>query len=109
MDQQMVSIRIAEWVARNNNKYIYKVSDEGFKRIDRESWNADELDEATIQKLYDAHLPIKPFLPEKWKTIRPLVKLLYVGSDSWKVRWCDQYAKEFYSKVQNYVTFNDLD
>lgn len=95
----MVSVRIAEWITRNNPNDIYKVSDNGFKRIDRGAWNADELDEATIQKRYDAHLPTKPFLPIKWKLIRPLMKLLYVGSESWKVRWCEQYAHEITSRL----------
>ena len=56
MDQHMVSIRIAEWMERNNgHEFVYQVSDEGYKRVDRSSWDADKLNETTLQKHHDAH------------------------------------------------------
>ena len=109
MDQHLVSIRIAEWMERNNgDEFVYKVSDEGYDRVDRPSWDADKLNETTLQKRYDAHLPGRSFLPTQWAKIKPLVNLMYGGSDSWKSKWCDEYVQQFYAKVNNYITFTDL-
>jgi len=105
----MVSIRIAEWMNRNNgDEFVYKVSDEGYDRVDRIAWDADKLNETTLQKRYDAHIPLKAFVPAQWIKIKPLVNLMYGGSDSWKSKWCEEYVQQFYAKVKNYVTFTDL-
>ena len=108
MDQKMVSIRIAEWMDRNNDEeFVYKVSDQGFKRIDRISWDAERLNEDGIRKRYDTHLLINGYLPNQWKRMKPLIKLMYTGRESWKAKWCDQYAQSFYKKIKNNVSHSN--
>jgi len=106
MDQHMISIRIAEWMERNNgDELVYKVPDEGYSRVDRSTWNADilKLNETTLLKRHDAHMPLKPYLPARWKKIMPLINLMYGGRESWQSKWCDGYLKQFYAKVKNFV------
>ena len=99
MDQQMVSIRIAQWIERNNRStddpLVYKVSDKGFSRVDRISWDADKLNETSLKKRYDAHLPLKAFLPVRWVKIKPLVHLMHGGNESAVSQWCDEYVQQF--------------
>ena len=114
MDQEMVSIRIAEWMQRSNftniDQVAYKVSDQGFSRLDRPigpKWQADQLNETTFQRLYDAHMPLKSFLPSQWNKIKPLVSLMYGGSESFESQWCNEYVRKFYKRVKNKIMFTD--
>lgn len=107
MDQQMVSIRLAEWMDKHGNETTYRVSDRGFERLDRTGWDADKLVPENFTIRYDAHLPGKGFLPSQWKRILPLIYLMY-GKDSWQAKWCDEYTQQFLAKVENYVRFSDL-
>ena len=95
MDQHMVSIRISQWLERNGEDMVYKVSDKGFNRVDRRLWDADKLNETTLQKRYDAHLPLKAFLSARWIKIKPLIHLMYGGYESMKSKWCDEYVQKF--------------
>ncbi len=106
MDQRMISIRLVEWMAKHGNKSVYRVSDDGFSRLDRIAWNADQLLPKNFSLRYDAHLPEKMFLPNRWKrNIQPLIFLMY-GEHSWEARWCQSYFEEFSTKLTNYVKFD---
>ena len=109
MDQHMISIRIAEWIKRTNGaKFVYKVSDENYFRIDRSNWDVVRLNGTTLEKRYDAHLPKKSFLPIQWAKIKPLLYLMYGGNESMEVKWCEDYVKLFHTELRNYITFNDF-
>lgn len=107
MDQRGVSIRLAEWMDKYGNSSVYRVSDQGFGRVDRTGWDPDKLVPENFTLRFDAHLPGKGFLPVQWKKIVPLINLMY-GNTSWEARWCEEYSLEFLSKVNNFVRFGDL-
>lgn len=107
MDQRIVSIRLSEWIMKYGNSSVYRVSDNGFYRLDRLSWNADKLAPESFKVRFDAHLPEKGFLPVQWKRIQPLLTLMY-GKNSWQARWCDNYTKEFLTTVTNYLKFDQI-
>jgi hypothetical protein len=107
MDQRLVSVRLAEWMSLHGNSSVYRVSDYGFSRLDRLKWTANTLDPHTFKLQYDAHLPIKGFLPYQQQQIMPLIDLMY-GKNSWQAKWFDDYTKEFLYKLKNYVEFTLL-
>ena len=109
MDQRMTSIRLTEWMEKNGHSFsVYRVSDVGFSRLDRNEWNADILLPENFTLKFDAHLPVKIYLPVQWnRIVRPLLNLMY-GKDSWQTKWCEDYAREFSKKVTNYLNFASL-
>nr|CAH0108971.1 unnamed protein product [Daphnia galeata] len=108
MDQRMTSIRLTEWMEKNGQGSVYRVSDVGFSRLDRNEWNADILMPENFTHKFDAHLPVKIYLPVQWnRIVRPLLNLMY-GKDSWQTKWCEDYAREFSKKVTNYLNFASL-
>nr|CAH0110640.1 unnamed protein product [Daphnia galeata] len=108
MDQQMVSIRLSEWITMHGNSSIYRMSDKGFSRLDRNKWEVDKLNQENFKFRFDAHLPEKGFLPIEWKShIQPLIILMY-GENSWEHEWCEKYTKVFLSKMVNYLEFSQL-
>lgn len=101
MDQRMTSIRLTEWMEKHGEASVYRVSDKGFSRLDRNDWNADRMSPENFTLKFDAHLPVKIYLPVQWnRVIRPLLNLMY-GKDSWQTKWCEDYASEFSKKVTN--------
>ena len=109
LDQKMISIRIQEWMERyEKNQSVYRVSDVGFQRINRANWDGDVIDD--LHGYYDAHMPLKPFLPEQWEMIQPLVNLMYGGSNLVdKVDWIQDYVIQFQRAVKSYIHFNEPD
>ena len=106
LDQFLVSMRLSEWMEKHGNNSVYLVSDEGFSRVDRIAWDPEKLTSEAFKLKYDAHMPMKGFLPEQWRRIQPLVHLMY-GKDSWQAKWCDQYNLDFLAKVRNYLNFSN--
>jgi hypothetical protein len=108
MDQRMTSIRLTEWMEKHGEAAVYRVSDKGFSRLDRNDWNADRMSPENFTLKFDAHLPVKIYLPVQWnRIIRPLLNLMY-GKDSWQTKWCEDYASEFSKKVTNYINFANV-
>lgn len=106
LDQFLVSMRLSQWMEKHGNNSVYLVSDEGFSRVDRIAWDPEKLTPETFKLKFDAHMPMKGFLPEQWQRIRPLIHLMY-GKDSWQTKWCDQYNLDFLAKVRNYINFTN--
>jgi hypothetical protein len=73
MDQHIVSIRIAEWMENHPNRSVHRVSDSGFSRIDRPTWDADKLSPADFSLKFDTHLLLKGYLPSTHARIKPLI------------------------------------
>ncbi|KAI9563934.1 hypothetical protein GHT06_011402 [Daphnia sinensis] len=86
MDQRMTSIRLTEWMEKYGNSSVYRVSDDGFSRLDRNHWDAANMSQENFTLKFDTHLPVKIYLP-------------------WQAKWCDDYASEFLHKVTNYLSF----
>jgi hypothetical protein len=99
LDQHVVSVRIQHWMNNHGGQDVFMVSDEGFTRIDRLRWKSDidkcQADRGYFEKMYDAHLPLNPYLPDTWNLTRPLIHLMY-GNNSWQASWADDYTKGFY-------------
>ena len=99
MDQQLISIRIQNWILKHGNETVFKVSDENYFRIDRSTWEKQisllERDQSTFEHMFDAHLPKEPFYPRTWESCRRLFWLMF-GKNSWQVEWSTQYADTFY-------------
>ncbi|KZS02830.1 Uncharacterized protein APZ42_034585 [Daphnia magna] len=105
MDQRMTSIRLTEWMGKYGNSSVYRVSDDGFSRLDRNHWDVANMSQENFTLKFDTHLPVKIYLPVNWnKNIKPLINLMF-GKDSWQAKWCDDYANEFLHKVTNYLSF----
>ena len=99
LDQKMISIRIQEWIDRHSDQSVARKSDWGYARIDRQRWRPERIPLSTWSHYYDAHMPEHGYDPATWTTIRPLVQRMY--GNTWRMRWCDKYASEFYSKLIN--------
>jgi hypothetical protein len=97
LDQRLVSIRIDEWVSRQPSKdvSVYEISDAGFYRIDRSSWNAGNIQQSSFNKYFDSHLPLNGFIPETWNTVQPLLRNMY-GENSTQYKLFNRYASEFF-------------
>lgn len=95
LDQKLVSIRVAQWISQNSQDYVYKVSDEGLKRIDRINWNADKIQPSSFGNYFDTHLLVDGFMPDKWESIKPLLNLMY-NKSPFRSEWCNRYASRFY-------------
>jgi hypothetical protein len=109
MDQKIISIRLAEWMDIHGQSTIYRVSDKGFSRADRESWlEVEKLNSETFLTKFDSHLPGKGYLPVQQAKIKPLVDFMY-GNNSWEAKWIDEYNEEFLTKVDNWIRFNTLE
>lgn len=104
MDQRVTSIRLTEWMEKYGDKSVYRVSDVGFSRLDRNYWNVATMSQANFSLKFDTHLPLRMYLPANWDKMRPLLYLMY-GRDSWQAKWSDEYARKFLSKVGNYLSF----
>ncbi len=107
MDQRMISIRITEWIAKFGNSSVFRVSDDGFYRVDRSQWDSDLLLVENLSDQFDAHLITKGYLPLQQKRIKPLIDLMY-GKNSSEAKWCSKYNEGFLSKVRNYLRFNHV-
>ena len=102
LDQNVVSIRIDEWIRRHGTKDpTYRVSDVGFGRIDRMSWNPQRIRPSNFKFFFDAHLIEEGFIPKKWLTIRPLLHLMY-NKSSWQTNWSNNYAAEFHTRYADW-------
>jgi hypothetical protein len=88
MDKLIVSIRIAEWMENHPNRSVHRVSDSGFSRIDRPTWDAEKLSPADFSLKFDTHLLLKGYLPSTHARIKPLIHLMY-GNGSWETK-CDR-------------------
>ncbi len=93
---------------RYGNKSVIEVTNGNFTRVDRSNWDDEPLymTQEELQWKYDAHLPLKMYLPDVWNDTLPLLKLMF-GEDSWQFGWSNNYVKDFYATVRNYVEFND--
>ena len=100
-DQLTISIRLSEWIERNTNQTIYRVSDEGFDRVDRIDWFPEWLDAESFKLQYDVHLPLELYLPPNWASIQPLIRLMY--DDRKEIGWFDGYVLQFYRQVNSTV------
>jgi hypothetical protein len=109
MDQKLVSIRLAEWMDMHGQSTIYRVSDKGFSRADRGSWQeVKTFNSEQFLTKFDSHLPEKGYLPVQQAKIKPLIDFMY-GKDSWEAKWIDEYNQDFLTKVDNWITFNSLE
>ena len=93
-------------VIRNGNETVIEVPTGNFTRVDRNRWEPKFLTQEEFHMKYDAHLPLKMYLPNRWQQTLPLLKLMF-GEYSWEVSWSDNYARKFYSTLRNYVEFSD--
>lgn len=102
VDQKIISIRIQDWVDRlNKTLAIYRVSDKGYKRLDRIYWKVNE----DIESYFDAHMLLKPFQSSKWSDkILPLIDMMYNESDA---TWCQEYVDQFVDSIQIYIQLNE--
>ena len=93
---------------RYGNKSVIEVTNGNFTRVDRSNWDDEPLymTQEELQWKYDAHLPLKMYLPDVWNDTLPLLKLMF-GEDSWQFSWSNNYVKDFYATVRNYVEFNN--
>jgi hypothetical protein len=108
MDQQLVSIRLAEWMDVHGHSTVYRVSDKGFSRVDRGIWTeVKKFDAKKFMTKYDSHLPVKGYLPIQQTKIKPLIDLMY-GTDSWESKWIEKYNQDFLTKVGNWIEFNNI-
>ena len=100
-DQKLISIRVDEWMRKEgNSKRTFEVSDAGLGRIDRISWHPEQIPPSRFDSFFDAHLILDGFNPEKWATIRPLIRMMFNNdtngtSSAWQILWCDEYAEKF--------------
>ena len=76
------------------------ISNGDFDRIDRVRWDTN-ITNAQFDKMYDAHMILKPFVPAEWARIVPLLKLMY-GEGSTEKDWANNYAIEFYDKIKKH-------
>lgn len=109
MDQKMMSIRIDEWINRQNSTEdsVFKVSDDGLSRIDRSSWNLSNVQPYSFGNYYDAHLILDGFMPERWRTaIQPLLHLMY-EKNSTRYEFCNRYATIFYQQFTKWNSISD--
>jgi hypothetical protein len=108
MDQKMMSIRIDEWINRQNSTEdsVYKVSDDGLSRIDRSSWNPSNFQPSSFGSYYDAHLILDGFMPERWRTIQLLLHLMY-DENSTQYEFCNRYATKFYQQFNESNSVSD--
>jgi len=60
---------------------VIEVNNGNFTRVDRNKWEPKYLTQEELRMKYDAHLPLKLYLPERWEQILPLLKLMF-GEDS---------------------------
>jgi hypothetical protein len=104
-DQKLVSIRVHEWIDRQplKNDSVYRASDAGLKRIDRIRWNADKIKPSDFDSYFDSHLHVDVFMPYKWKTIQPLLHLMY-DKKSTQYEFCDGYRTGFHEKFTQWKT-----
>lgn len=107
LDQKFVTMSIEQWLSHHQTSpkkdCVYKVSDVGFQRLNRLAWNVNKMSASSFAKLYDAHLIVGGFQPHKWKSIRPLLHLMY-GNGSSLYQFCDQFAKRFHELFTTYKT-----
>lgn len=100
-DQKLISILVEEWMKKEFNQNVtYEVSYDLNGRIDRSSWNPEEIKESQFERYFDAHLPLDGFLPENWSKILPLIQLMY-GSNH--TSWFDVYVKKFYQNFRLFI------
>lgn len=86
---------------------MVRPDDGNYTRLDRSSWNPEEHVATELDLKYDAHLPSKIYLKERWDSLRNLINYMY-GENSTLSIWCEKYFTDFYSKIRNYVNFNDI-
>jgi len=90
---------IDKWIKTGSNKNLtFDLPYDSSGRSDRINWRAEFIRQSDFERYYDAHLIVGGFRPERWSTIRPLIKLMY--NDSWQASWSDSYAKQFYSNFK---------
>lgn len=102
LDQKYVSIRIEEWINRQNSKDVMcNVSNAGLSRIERTSWNSYHFQPSLLENHYDAHLILEGYLTRNWVTLKPLAQIMY-GNSSWQLEWMDKYVKDFNTRLLNW-------
>ena len=107
----MVSIRLAEWLDRHGNSSPpdYRVSDDGFKVTHRNDWDGDLINSTEFQRRSDAHMLLKPFLPEQWEWMQPMMAQMYGGKKSARYRWCQEYYEQFREQIKYYLHLSIVD
>lgn len=105
LDQKLISIRVHDWIDRHetsssqhNESIVYKASDAGLHRIDRKKWNADKIMPSAFNSYFDSHLHMDGFMPNKWKSIQPLLHLMYDNTSSTRYAFCDLYRTGFHEQ-----------
>lgn len=100
VDQKYVSVRFDEWLETQKSKdVVCRMSDKGLFRFDRASWETENFQ---IEKYYDAHLILHPYVAQNWTTFQPLLLAMY-GNNSWQEKLLDKYATDFYTKFLNHL------
>lgn len=108
MDQKLVTVRFTEWIEKHGENTVYRVSDEGFYRVDRSRWSeVDSLVPENFTHRFDAHLPSKGYLPIQQSRMEPLIHLMY-GKNSWETKWVEKYNQEFLANVDNWIRFRKV-
>ena len=88
MDQKVISVRIKMWATRNGEEKVDYIRRIMRDRIDRSYWAVPR----SLKSYNDAHLIHHAFQPEKWRKIRPLLKMMYNESEMLR---CDEYFRVF--------------
>ena len=96
LDQKMISVRVQQWIDAHSSDLVLEKSDTGLSRVDRPNWHPENIDQSSLGNYYDAHLPVFGYQPHTWKTIRPLIRLMF--NDSWQVEWSESYTAGFHFK-----------
>lgn len=91
---------------RYGNDSMYLVSDQGFRRLDRDTWYVKDLNISGMETIYDAHIPLRLYLPKQWDLVKPLINLMY-GENSWQTSWSEKYFLNFKDKCKNYLNFGN--
>ena len=98
LDQKMLSVGVQQWIDRNCEERVFRVSDRRLGRLDRSRWTAGELEKFDWK--YDSHLPVGGYKKKQWSTIQPLIRRM-LGAESPEIRWCDEYARQFRTVIAN--------
>ena len=96
MDQNMVSLRIEEWIQKHNRSLVHYVPrDTGRDRLDRQSWI---ITGSTMHKI-DCHVLENSYLPGAWQRLLALMKELF---DEAEVKECCDYWERFLRTLPEY-------
>ena len=97
LDQILISKRLAQYIYRNGDAYVYfSQKPDKINRISRgKNFTFRNMEKVPLEKT-SAHLPLSSFLPPQWKAVLKLFSM--VVEDDKLIEWVQRYRDDFCDK-----------